>query len=68
MHSHVYVEGAEFTCEKIPCGALEEVESIGYKGIENAAINLLGHGSIVLAKDIGYFDSVIYKARPVLEF
>jgi hypothetical protein len=76
MHSHVYVEGAAFTDEKVPCGAMEEVESIvrklgdhgKYNIVDNVAINLLGHGSIVFANDLDYFDSITYKARPVLEF
>ena len=71
IHSHVYVTGAPFTNEKIPCGAFEEVMSIvnvlGYD-IDNAAINLLGHGSIVFAKDLDYFNTIIYKPRPVLDF
>jgi hypothetical protein len=71
MHSHVYVKGAATTDEKIPCGAMEEVDSIKKLldcGIKEASINLLGHGSIVMADNLDYFDSVQYEARPVLEF
>lgn len=72
MHSHVYVKGAPTTDEKIPCGALEEVGSIkrllADPNIKEASINLLGHGSIVMADNLDYFDTIKYEARPVLEF
>lgn len=73
MHAHVYVDGAPMTEEKIPCGALEEVESI-YRAlgdpaqVTNAAINLRGHGSIVFASELKYFNTIRYLPRPVLEF
>lgn len=68
IHSHVYVEGAPFTLKKIPCGAMEEVEEIKYifkDGNQfNFAINLLGHGSIVFAKDLDYLRTIKHYARP----
>jgi hypothetical protein len=71
IHSHVYVKDAPFTGEKIPCGALEEVDHIlsvwPQRDIYNFAINLKGHGSIVFSRDLWYFDKVNYIARPVPE-
>lgn len=54
IHSHVFIEGAKFTEEMIPCGALEEVEEI-INAVEDISadyieVNLKGHGSIVMAK------------------
>jgi len=52
LHSHVYVEGAPFTKEVIPCGGVEEC--MGVVLALNAeddrsffVVNLLGHGSII---------------------
>lgn len=68
IHSHVYVDGAPFTENLIPCGALEEVEEImkvvkqnNFKS--NFAINLIGHGCTVFAKDIEFFDKVKFVER-----
>jgi hypothetical protein len=74
MHSHVYVEGAPFTDEAIPCGALEEVNSI-MRAIKkhdidpsrSFCLNLLGHGNTVFATDLEYFKTVKYIARPIPE-
>lgn len=71
MHGHVYIKGAPFTVEKIPCGAMEEVDAIIKvipSNIEKASINLFGHGSIVMTNDLSYFNEVEYEARPVLEY
>ena len=72
IHSHVYITGAPFTSEKVPCGALQEIQQIldvimnkGYWC--NFSINLLGHGSIVFARDLGYFKKIKYEARPMPE-
>lgn len=67
MHSHVYVLGAEFTEDKVPCGAMEEVESVKYVIDDHtttlAAVNLRGHGSLVMANDLYAFDKIEYYER-----
>jgi ribulose-5-phosphate 4-epimerase/fuculose-1-phosphate aldolase len=72
MHSHVYLVGGTFTKEKIPCGAMEEVDSIlklfpdpNYTMLK---INLYGHGSIVMSNTIETFKDLKYCARPFPEF
>ena len=59
IHAHCYFKDAPFTARPIPCGAVEEVEEIkkvmsNIKDKENkdlVAINLLGHGCILFAKN-----------------
>jgi hypothetical protein len=73
MHSHVYVKNAPFTAEKIPCGATEEAYEIiamfPWSDINHFAINLKGHGCLILVSDASDLD--FYKdkfiARPVFE-
>lgn len=71
LHSHVYVDNAPFTGEIIPCGAIEESNEIAkiYPNSKstNFAINLKGHGSLVLADNIEYLKSMPYKARRMPE-
>lgn len=67
LHAHVYVEGAPFTSAAIPCGALEEADAILAlidPGCSVAAVNLRGHGSLVLAEQVDAFRQVTYRARP----
>lgn len=76
IHSHVYIKGAPFTKKIIPCGCLEEFNEIieicrdkdyqDYK-IKNKQINLLGHGSIILAKELQDFENIEFEARPMPE-
>lgn len=84
IHGHVYVSGAPYTRNKIPCGYLEEFDEIlevvnenrltsgsssrtGDRLPDNFAVNLLGHGCIVLANDLSYFDEINYISRPLPE-
>lgn len=58
IHSHCYIAGATFTSKSIPCGAIEEVDEVlrviddKYKTRTGSfyAINLKGHGSLLMAK------------------
>ena len=73
IHGHVYIKGAPFTESKIPCGYLEEFNEIigviDFKEYDdfNFTVNLLGHGCIVLAKDLSFFDNIEYTNRPLPE-
>ncbi len=72
LHAHVYIKDAPFTETPIPCGGLEEVEEImkALKKIgktSNISINLIGHGSIILAKDLSYMKDINYIQRPIPE-
>jgi ribulose-5-phosphate 4-epimerase/fuculose-1-phosphate aldolase len=77
LHSHTYIEGAPFTSKRVPCGAIEEASYIcgatpGYEmypdyNAYNMAINILGHGSIVLAKTPEFIDNIKWVPRPVPE-
>ncbi len=56
LHSHTYIQGAPMTPEPIPCGAIEEAEAvfalIGDHEAADFAVNLKGHGSLVLASKL----------------
>lgn len=72
LHSHVYIEGAIFTTRPIPCGGLEEVDEIieavsKLDDKNNFAINLVGHGSLICATDIGFFDVINFISRDMPE-
>lgn len=77
LHSHNYIKEAAFTRTSMPCGAVEEAAEIirtikqNYHSLNEKfyALNLLGHGAIILAHDANdikpYKDS--YYMRPVPE-
>lgn len=74
LHSHCYIKNAPFTRTAIPCGAIEEADEVinalaSYK-IDNKipqmfAINLIGHGSIVMWNNMEQFHKEI---EPTLEY
>lgn len=74
IHGHVYVSGGIYTDRIIPCGALEEADSIlthlkNYPNIEDGfIINLGGHGCLIGAKSLDYFKGITFKSRPTPEF
>lgn len=59
------------TQKPIPCGAIEEFQEIisvyPHQGLCNFSINLKGHGSLVLADNVDYFQHTEYIARPIPE-
>ena len=71
IHSHCYIEGAPYTTTMIPCGGLEEIDEIlntidRYYGSHKKrfyAINLIGHGSIVMSKRARSLRKVKYRKR-----
>lgn len=75
IHSHCYIEGAPFTGKSIPCGAVEEVdevlglidELVGGRNLYMYAINLKGHGSLLMASDVSLMQDVKYIGRDVPE-
>lgn len=67
MHSHVYIKDAPFTEHVVPCGCFDEVfeiincyskEELFYSMSNSGfiCINLKGHGSLVVSKDVDVFD------------
>lgn len=71
LHSHTYIKGMPITSDKIPCGAMEEFDSIVKMYPDNnyslIKLNLRGHGSIVMTSDLSHLESINYEARPILE-
>lgn len=70
IHCHCYIEDGYYTSIQCPCGDLREVEEIN-KTINNfnlnndnvIKINLIGHGSILLANDIKDLYNIKYIKR-----
>jgi hypothetical protein len=75
IHSHCYIDGAIFTNKPIPCGAIEEVDEVlslidtayGARNLDWYAINLKGHGSLLMANDVSLLRNVQYIRRPMPE-
>ena len=68
LHAHVFVKGAPFTKNVVPCGALEEafeiMEALGpeYDGSRMAFVNLRGHGSLAVGPEASGFEGIGYVA------
>lgn len=76
IHSHVYIKNAPVTSNMIPCGGIEEVDEV-LKTIKEEfgsfdksfyALNLVGHGCIVMSSDVEQLKNLEYMARIVPEF
>jgi len=74
LHGHVYVPGAAHTLNPTPCGAIEEVDEVGevvssLGGVtgDGIAVNLLGHGFLIMAKNLSAFDNIEFVQRPIPE-
>lgn len=72
IHAHVYISGAPFTKSMVPCGGLEEVEEVmnaigEYTEEDFYAINLIGHGCIVMAKNVEQLKYLPYISRQMPE-
>lgn len=70
IHAHVYIKDAKFTKLSVPCGAIEEVEEIlnvidnnGGRNKDYYAINLIGHGCIVMAASYEQLKNINYIPR-----
>lgn len=77
IHSHCYIEGAPFTKNVLPCGAIEEVSEIFdiIKEFYNNdysrdfyLINLKGHGSIMMGKNPGQIKNIKMVGRKLPEY
>jgi len=60
IHAHCYANTILLTEHPVPCGAIEEVDEIesvvkNSMDAEFIAINLIGHGCILMTKDVKYF-------------
>ncbi|MBI5065938.1 class II aldolase/adducin family protein [Candidatus Woesearchaeota archaeon] len=71
LHAHVYVKDAPFTDNIVPCGALEEFDEVvklfPNKTKTNFAVNLRGHGSLVLANNLAKLENIQYFPRMIPE-
>lgn len=71
IHAHCYIKNAESTEVALPCGALEEVDEI-LKCIKDRnknfyAINLKGHGMIVMGNTVEDLRNLEFYSKPTLE-
>lgn len=72
LHAHVYIKNAPYTNHNIPCGGIEEVDeilkTIGYNYNKDFyAINLIGHGCIVMANNVDQLKNLDYISRKMPE-
>lgn len=69
LHSHAYIDGAPFTENVVPCGAVEEAQEVldVLPGDLPAMINLRGHGSLVVASKVEEMRDIPYVPRIVPE-
>lgn len=72
IHAHVYIKDAPFTKHNIPCGGIEEVYEIidvirSDTMKDFYAINLIGHGCIVMANNVSQLKNLNYIAREMPE-
>ena len=73
IHSHCYIKEAPFTEKVLPCGAIEEVEEI-LKLLEKNyyddfyIINLIGHGSIMMCKNLEQLKNINIIGRKLPEY
>jgi len=73
IHTHAYVKGAKYTENVYPCGCINEYSEIAKKipqlekNDKGFSLNLLGHGSLSLAKVPEYFNSIEFVSRFFLE-
>lgn len=72
IHAHVYIDSAPFTRMMVPCGGLEEVNEIMEAVGDNRekdffAINLIGHGCIVMANNVNQLREMQYVRREMPE-
>ena len=75
IHTHSYIENIPFTDIAIPCGAVEEAEEVlslidrhfGSRNEETYALNLKGHGSIIMADTVNHLKGWTFVERPFPE-
>lgn len=75
IHAHVYIDNAPFTKHMIPCGGLQEVDEViatikeAYGSLDQDyyAVNLIGHGCIVMSSDVSKLKNIAYKGREIPE-
>ena len=76
IHSHCYLKDAPYTKTPLPCGAIDEVNEIintikeNYKSLNKTfyKINLKGHGSIIMSKNIENLKNVEIISRNLPEY
>ena len=71
VHGHVYVKGAKQTSSKLPCGSMSEHAEVRNlfpdRESVNFAVNLWGHGCLLLANDLEFLRSIPLVGRPFPE-
>ena len=72
LHTHCYINNAPFTNRCIPCGGIEEVEEVwrtlyDFRTDVLLQVNLKGHGSIIMSKDVQGLKDIDYIRREMPE-
>ena len=75
IHAHVYIDDAPYTENMVPCGGIEEVDEVlsaidnnfGSRTGDFYAINLIGHGCIVMANNVEQLKNLPFRGRVLPE-
>lgn len=76
VHSHCYVKNAPFTSMPVPCGALEEIDEVleviekyysNDRTLNYYAINLKGHGCLVMGNNLTIMKQTSFVTRKLPE-
>jgi len=71
IHSHTYIQNAPYTHDVIPCGAVDEfyeiIKMFSDHTHTNIQLNLKGHGSIVMVKNLEDLKNIQYIPRIIPE-
>jgi len=70
IHGHCYIDGAPFTNNVLPCGAINEFceifDAVGPNASE-IIVNLRGHGCLIAGPSLSVFDNIELVERPYPE-
>ncbi|MCK9429336.1 MAG: class II aldolase/adducin family protein [Candidatus Omnitrophica bacterium] len=72
IHGHIYTDSGYITDKYIPCGYVEEfneiINIIPDNNASNFSVNLIGHGCLILSKNLDYFNSIKFISRNFPEY
>lgn len=70
IHGHCYIEGANYTRIKLPCGDLREfneIKKLHRSDVDFATTNIFGHGCLIMCNDLKDFYNIQLTPRPIPE-
>ncbi len=72
IHGHVNIVGAPMTARFVPCGRIEEAQEIislfPDREAKDFAVNLKGHGSLIVMEDLSFMEKIRYYPRRIPQY